>query len=100
MKTLEFMVEKLDSKLQSLTKIVENPESGEPALELRDKSNDTTQAFAIMLNLEQLKPAIHCDPSKIDEGILIIRASCMKTGDAEYIVEVLNKFVKNDTIFS
>ena len=100
LKTLETMVEKLDSKLQSLTEIVKNPESGEPTLELRDKSNDTTQAFAIMLNLEQLKPAIHSDPSKIDEGILIIRASCMKPGDAEYIVEVLNKFIRNDTIFS
>ena len=100
LKTLETMVEKLDSKLQSLTEIVKNPESGEPTLELRDKSNDATQAFAIMLNLEQLKPAIHCDPSKIDEGILIIRASCMKPGDAEYIVEVLNKFIRNDTIFS
>ena len=83
-----------------LTEIVENPESGEPALELSDENNDTAQAFSIMLNLEQLKPAIHCDPSKIDEGILIIRASCMRPGDPEYIVEVLNKFIKNNTIIS
>ena len=100
LKTLESMVVRLDPKLQSLTEIVKNPESGEPALELSDENNDTAQAFSIMLNLEQLKPAIHCDPSKIDEGILIIRASCMRPGDPEYIVEVLNKFIKNNTIIS
>ena len=97
---LETMVEKLDSKLQSLTEIVKNPESGEPTLQLRTKSKDTAQFFGLMLHLEQLKPGIHCDPSKIDEGILIIRASCMKPEDTEHISKGLNNLIKNDTFFS
>ena len=97
---LETMVEKLDSKLQSLTEIVKNPESGEPTLQLRTKSKDTAQVFALILHLEQLKPSIHCDPSKIDEGILIIRASCMKPEDTEQISKGLNNLIKNDTFFS
>ena len=97
---LETMVEKLDSKLQSLTEIVKNPESGEPTLQLRTKSKDTAQFFGLMLHLEQLKPGIHCDPSKIDEGILIIRASCMKPEDPEHISKGLNNLIKNDTFFS
>ena len=49
----------------------------EPVLHLRTEKVDPDAAFAIILRLEQGEPGIHCDPSRIDEGIVIISASCL-----------------------
>ena len=66
------------------------PESEEPVLPLRTGKKDPDSAFALILSLEQEEPRIHCNPSRTEEGLVIINASCLKFGDTEFIANRLN----------
>ena len=69
----------------------------EPVLHLRTGKVDSDAAFALILRLEQGEPGIHCDPSRIDEGIVIISASCLKPEDPETIAVRLNELLAHDS---
>ena len=90
LKLLENLYRKLNPKFQSLAEIVMTPGSEEPVLHLRTGKKDPDSAFALILSLEQKEPSIHCDPSRTEEGLVIINASCLKSEDTEFIANRLN----------
>ncbi len=100
LKMLENLFGNLNPKFQSLVEIIRAPGSEEPVLYLRNGKVDPDSAFALMLRLEQGKPGIHCDPSRIDEGIVIISASCLKPEDPETIAVRLNELLAHDSRLS
>ena len=76
------------------------PGSEEPVLHLRTGKDDPDSAFALMLRLERGEPGIHCDPSRTDEGLVIISASCLKPEDTESIAARLNELLTDDSSLS
>lgn len=97
LKLLENLFGKLNPKFQSLAEIVMTPGSEEPVLHLRTGKDDPDSAFALMLRLERGEPGIHCDPSRTDEGLVIISASCLKPEDTESIAARLNELLADDS---
>jgi len=95
LKLLENLYRKLNPKFQSLAEIVMTPGSEEPVLHLRTGKKDPDSAFALILSLEQEEPSIHCDPSRTEEGLVIINASCLKSEDTEFIANRLNVLLKD-----
>ena len=64
--------------------------TGEPKLHLNLFEQSRDAAFKVLLDLQNGNPGIHSDPSKIDMGLLIFRASCLKPHHPEQIAERLN----------
>ena len=98
-KILENLFRKLDPKLQSMSEIVICSESEEPVLQLSVGKKESNSAFALTMYLSKGEPSIHCDHSRIGEGLLIFSASCLKTKDTEFISARLNKLLEDDSIF-
>ena len=98
-KILENLFRKLDPKLQSMSEIVICSGSEEPVLQLSVGKKESNSAFALTMYLSKGEPSIHCDHSRIGEGLLIFSASCLKTKDTEFISARLNKLLEDDSIF-
>ena len=91
---LNSIIDKLDPKFKLLVEIVRAPDSEEPLLYFRADTNEIDSAINILLHLERRKPSIHCDSSRVHEGIIIINASCLKPEDPESIARGLNELKK------
>ena len=87
---LNELKQRLIPKIQVQTQLVYESGTGEPKLHLNLFEQSRDAAFKVLLDLQNGNPGIHSDPSKIDMGLLIFRASCLKPHHPKQIAERLN----------
>ena len=80
-------------------RIEENAEGEEPCLVLQVPSGPGRRnAFDLVLALQDGSPAVHVDPSRVDEGKVVMRALCLRDGDAPIIARRVNEALAGSRI--
>ncbi len=69
----------LPEHARALVRSLEDARTGEPKLAVDLGERD--RALAVGLALERGRPAVHADLGRIDEGLVVISAACMRDGD-------------------
>jgi len=85
--------ERLLPALQAQAQLVLETGTGETKLHLNVGEGSRDAAFKVLLDLQSGSPYIHPDPGKLDQGVLIFSASCLKPEHPEQIAERLNSLL-------
>ena len=73
-------------------RIEESANGAEPRLVLEVASRTHgPSAFDLVIALQDGSPAVHVDPSFVDDGRVVVRALCLKEGDAPVIARRVNE---------
>ncbi|MCY4468937.1 MAG: hypothetical protein OXC08_09460 [Thiotrichales bacterium] len=73
-------------------RIEESANGEEPRLVLEVASRPHgPSAFDLVVALQDGSPAVHVDPSFVDDGRVVVRALCLKEGDAPVIARRVNE---------
>ena len=87
---LGVLQERLRPALQAQARLVSETGTGEQKLHLTVGGGSRDSAFKVLLDLQSGNPCIHPDPGKLDQGVLVFSASCLKPEHPELIAERLN----------
>ena len=73
-------------------RIEESANGEEPRLVLELVARPSgPSAFDLVIALQDGSPAVHVDPSFVDDGKVVVRALCLKEGDAPLIARRVNE---------
>ena len=82
----------LDPDIARGVRIEESANGAEPRLVLEVASRPHgPSAFDLVIALQDDSPAVHVDPSFVDDGRVVVRALCLKEGDAPVIARRVNE---------
>ena len=82
----------LDPDIARGVRIEESANGAEPRLVLEVASRPHgPSAFDLVIALQDGSPAVHVDPSFVDDGRVVVRALCLKEGDAPVIARRVNE---------
>ena len=89
---LKDIEEHLASEIGRGARIEESANQEEPVL-LLDVSSRAhgPSAFDVVIALQDGSPAVHVDPSFVDEGRVVMRALCLKDGESRVIARRINE---------
>ena len=90
---LRDLVAGLAPALAGRARIEESSDGEEPVLALALPSPGPT-AFELVLALQDGTPAIHVDPSRVDEGLVLMRALCLDAEEPRVIAERVNSALR------
>ena len=89
---LEDIASRLDADIGGGVRIVESANGEEPCLVLDIPSRPGgSSAFELVIALQDGSPAVHVDPSFVDEGRVVMRALCLKDDEAPVIARRVNE---------
>ncbi len=89
---LEDIEAHLDPEIARGVRIEESTDGEEPRLVLEVESRPQgPSAFDLVIALQDGSPAVHVDPSFVDEGKVAMRALCLKEGDTLVIARRVNE---------
>ena len=89
---LEDIASRLDADIGGGVRIVESANGEEPCLVLDVPSRPGgSSAFDLVIALQDGSPAVHVDPSFVDEGRVVMRALCLKDEEAPVIARRVNE---------
>ena len=82
----------LEPEIARGVRIEESANGAEPRLVLEVASRPHgPSAFDLVIALQDGSPAVHVDPSFVDDGRVVLRALCLKEGDAPVIARRVNE---------
>ena len=82
----------LDPEIARGIRVEESANGAEPCLVLEVASRSHGRsAFDLVIALQDGSPSIHVDPSLVDDGQVVMRALCLKDGDAPVIARRVNE---------
>ena len=82
----------LEPEIARGVRIEESANGAEPRLVLEVASRPHgPSAFDLVIALQDGSPAVHVDPSFVDDGRVVVRALCLKEGDAPVIARRVNE---------
>ena len=89
---LKDMEAHLEPEIARGVRIEESANGAEPrlVLEVASRSHGPS-AFDLVIALQDGSPAVHVDPSFVDDGRVVVRALCLKEGDAPVIARRVNE---------
>ncbi len=93
-KQLEALAAMIPASASVRASIVSDKRSGIPCLELfvqQDAPGKT--ALDMILQLQNGEPAIHADPARVREGLVVFNPSCLKADEFKLIGERLSQLV-------
>ena len=89
---LKDMEAHLEPEIARGVRIEESANGAEPRLVLEVASRPHgPSAFDLVIALQDGSPAVHVDPSFVDDGRVVVRALCLKEGDAPVIARRVNE---------
>ena len=89
---LKDMEAHLEPEIARAVRIEESANGKEPCLVLEVASRPHgPSAFDLVIALQDGSPAVHVDPSFVDDGRVVMRALCLKEGDAPVIARRVNE---------
>ena len=89
---LEAIAEHLAPEIACGVRIEESADGEEPLLVLDVSSRPGgPSAFDLVIALQDGSPAVHVDPSFVDEGRVVVRALCLKDDQAPVIARRVNE---------
>ena len=89
---LKDMEAHLEPEIARGVRIEESANGAEPCLVLEVASRPHgPSAFDLVIALQDGSPAVHVDPSFVDDGRVVVRALCLKEGDAPVIAPRVNE---------
>ena len=92
LRRLEDIASRLDADLGRGVRIEESANGEEPCLVLTVPSHPgDPSAFNLVIALQDGSPAVHVDPSFVDEGKVVMRALCLKDDEAPAIARRVNE---------
>ena len=92
LRRLEDIASRLDADIGGGVRIVESANGEEPCLVLDIPSRPGgSSAFDLVIALQDGSPAVHVDPSFVDEGRVVMRALCLKDDEAPVIARRVNE---------
>ena len=94
-KLLEVLKELLHPNLRSKARLITETGTEELKLHLTVGGGSEDKAFKILLDLQNGTPSVHPDPGKLDQGVLVFSASCLKPEHPKLIAERLNELFTN-----
>ena len=82
----------LEPEIARGMRIEESANGEEPHLVLEIASRPHgSSACDLVITLQDGSPAVHVDPSLVDDGRVVVRALCLKEGDAPVIARRVNE---------
>ena len=82
----------LDPEIGGAVRVEEGANGQEPSLVLEVVPGPNGHsAFDLVIALQDGSPAVHVDPSFVDDGKVAMRALCLKEGDARVIARRVNE---------
>ena len=89
---LKDMEAHLEPEIARGVRIEESANGKEPCLVLEVASSPHgPSAFDLVIALQDGSPAVHVDPSFVDDGRVVVRALCLREGDAPVIARRVNE---------